>query len=96
MSAKMTLEEIRSEYTRVRLLSEEDERAFVAKNFPRLLEIAQETRAELGAAEAAMRDMLAGWREIREKGGEDAIYGIGWDRAQKAVEGALSRIGTKK
>jgi hypothetical protein len=35
----------------------------------------------------ALKDMLSGWRYIREVHGD--LYGVGWDRAQKAAEKAL-------
>ena len=62
------------------------------RHAPRLLAIAQEQRAALQEAKAAMRDMLCGWKMIRDSGGEDKIYGIGWDRAQAKVEAALDKI----
>ena len=74
---------------------EEGRRAKTAEflaELPRLLAIAQEQRAVLQEAKAAMRDMLCGWKMIRDRGGEDKIYGIGWDRAQAKVEAALDKI----
>ena len=62
------------------------------RHAPRLLAIAQEQRAVLQEVKAAMRDMLCGWKMIRYSGGEDKIYGIGWDRAQAKVEAALDKI----
>lgn len=62
------------------------------RHAPDLLAIAQEQRAVLQEAKAAMRDMLCGWKIIRYSGGEDKIYGIGWDRAQAKVEAALDKI----
>jgi len=38
--------------------------------------------------EEALRDMLSGWRYIREAHGD--LYGVGWDRAQEKAEQALS------
>ncbi len=37
----------------------------------------------------AMTDMLAGWRYIRSNHGD--LYGVGWDRAEQAMEAALSQ-----
>lgn len=37
----------------------------------------------------ALGDILAGWRYIREHHGD--LYGVGWDRAEKAADAALSR-----
>lgn len=37
--------------------------------------------------EDALRDMLDGWKYIRETHGD--LYGVGWDRAQKKAEDAL-------
>ena len=72
--------------------SEAEANAALMANAPRLLAIAQEQRAVLQEAKAAMRDMLCGWKMIRNSGGEDKIYGIGWDRAQAKVEAALDKI----
>jgi hypothetical protein len=38
---------------------------------------------------AAMSDMLAGWRYIRKHHGD--LYGVGWDRAEKAATAALAK-----
>ncbi|HDL7826283.1 TPA: hypothetical protein PXP39_004219, partial [Yersinia enterocolitica] len=46
--------------------------------------------AENMLLKVAARDMLNGWKEIRRSGGENEIYGIGWDRSQTAVESALN------
>ena len=72
--------------------SEAEANAALMANAPRLLAIAQEQRAVLQEVKAAMRDMLCGWKMIRDSGGEDKIYGIGWDRAQAKVEAALDKI----
>lgn len=66
--------------------------AALIAELPNLLAIAQEQRAVLQEAKAAMRDMLCGWKMIRDSGGEGKIYGIGWDRAQAKVEAALDKI----
>lgn len=66
--------------------------AYFIAHAPDLLAIAQEQRAVLQEAKAAMRDMLCGWKMIRDSGGEGKIYGIGWDRAQAKVEAALDKI----
>ena len=85
--SERTLEEIADidpeESARLGLLSD---------TFREVLAIAQEQRAALQEAKAAMRDMLCGWKIIRNSGGEDKIYGIGWDRAQAKVEAALDKI----
>lgn len=36
----------------------------------------------------ALRDMLGGWKYIRESHGD--LYGVGWDRAQNKAEEALA------
>ncbi|MHA3368881.1 hypothetical protein [Yersinia enterocolitica] len=50
--------------------------------------------AENMLLKVAARDMLGGWKEIRRSGGENEIYGIGWDRSQSAVESALNTPAT--
>lgn len=50
--------------------------------------------AESMLLKVAARDMLSGWKAIRNSGGESEIYGIGWDRAQSAVESALNTPAT--
>ena len=37
----------------------------------------------------ALRDMLSGWRYIRDSHGD--LYGVGWDRAQEKAEKAISK-----
>lgn len=37
----------------------------------------------------ALKDMLSGWKYIREQHGD--LYGVGWDRAQQKAELALSK-----
>lgn len=39
---------------------------------------------------AALTDMLAGWRYIREHHGD--LYGVGWDRCEKAAVAALESV----
>lgn len=39
----------------------------------------------------ALRDILSGWRYIRESHGD--LYGVGWDRAQSKAEAALDAAG---
>ena len=39
----------------------------------------------------ALKDMLSGWRYIRDTHGD--LYGVGWDRAQQAAEKALNSSG---
>jgi hypothetical protein len=42
----------------------------------------------------ALRDMLSGWKYIRESHGD--LYGVGWDRAQeKAVSAIAKAVGEK-
>lgn len=38
----------------------------------------------------AARDMLSGWKYIRQNHGD--LYGVGWDRAQSKVETAIAKI----
>ena len=54
------------------------------------LELSQVTRATTEKElimRAALADMLAGWRYIRESHGD--LYGVAWDRAQTQAEVAL-------
>lgn len=44
--------------------------------------------------ESALRDMLAGWKYIREFHGD--LYGVGWDRCEKAAEAALKRAALRE
>lgn len=37
----------------------------------------------------ALRDMLSGWKYIRDVHGD--LYGVGWDRAQGKAEAALAK-----
>lgn len=37
----------------------------------------------------ALKDMLSGWRYIRESHGD--LYGVGWDRAQEKAENAIAK-----
>jgi len=37
----------------------------------------------------ALRDMLSGWRYIRDSHGD--LYGVGWDRAQEKAERAMEK-----
>lgn len=41
--------------------------------------------------EEALKDMLSGWKYIREVHGD--LYGVGWDRAQTKAESALKGEG---
>lgn len=43
-------------------------------------------RAMIEAMDEALSDLLGGWAYIRERYGD--LYGVGWDRARKAGEGA--------
>lgn len=56
---------------------------------PKLLE-----PAALVTITDAMRDMLNGWKYIRETHGD--LYGVGWDRAQEKMESALRLVGAIK
>jgi len=38
----------------------------------------------------ALKDMLSGWRYIRQDPKHIDIYGVGWDRAQHGAEAALA------
>ena len=40
---------------------------------------------------AALKDILSGWRYIRQDPAHLSIYGVGWDRAQKAAEAAIAK-----
>jgi len=51
-------------------------------------EFARRLELDRAALMLAAADMLSGWRYIRETHGD--LYGVGWDRAQKAVESALA------
>lgn len=44
-------------------------------------------QAEVAKQRAALVDLLAGWRYIRQAHGD--LYGVGWDRAQGKAEAAL-------
>lgn len=44
----------------------------------------------LEQAREALKDMLSGWKYIRETHGD--LYGVGWDRAQDKVERALAAL----
>jgi len=37
----------------------------------------------------ALKDMLSGWKYIRESHGD--LYGVGWDRAQNKAEDAIRK-----
>ena len=43
---------------------------------------------------AVLRDMLNGWKYIREFHGD--LYGVGWNHCQDAAERVLKRIGEPK
>ena len=55
--------------------------------FLELSQVTQATTAKELAMRAALADMLAGWRYIRQSHGD--LYGVGWDRAQEKAEVAL-------
>ena len=44
--------------------------------------------ASAPAMHAALEDMLAGWKYIRQHHGD--LYGVGWDRCQQSAEAALA------
>jgi hypothetical protein len=48
---------------------------------------AHEAERQLAEARAALADMLAGWRYIRNAYGD--LYGVGWDRAEAAAAAAI-------
>ena len=54
-----------------------------------------EERARLAAAAPdlleALKDILSGWRYIRQDPAHLSIYGVGWDRAQEAAEAAIAK-----
>ena len=70
--------------------------------------VTEENQKELEAAQAeiatklsavpelleAVRDMLSGWKYIREVHGD--LYGVGWDRAQKKAEDAIAKANGKE
>lgn len=90
MTDKPTLEEIEARLAEC----DEGRRDVLTGGYGvRLLGICREQGEALQTAKAAMRDMLCGWRIIRAEGGEEKIYGIGWERAQNKVENALDKIG---
>ena len=37
----------------------------------------------------ALKDMLSGWKYIRETHGD--LYGVGWDRAERKAQAALAK-----
>ena len=39
----------------------------------------------------ALEDILGGWRYIRQDPHHEAIYGVGWDRAQEKAEAAIRK-----
>lgn len=39
----------------------------------------------------ALKDILSGWRYIRQDAAHQSIYGVGWDRAQQAAEAAIAK-----
>jgi hypothetical protein len=47
--------------------------------------------AEIARLQDALRDMLSGWRYIREQHGD--LYGVGWDRAEQKAIRALKEQG---
>ena len=44
--------------------------------------------ADVEALVAAAKDMRSGWEYIRDTHGD--LYGVGWDRAQDAIDAALA------
>lgn len=48
---------------------------------------AESAEARVKELEAALADMLSGWRYIRENHGD--LYGVGWDRCEQSAKAAL-------
>ena len=46
---------------------------------------------ENAALRDALRDMLSGWKYIRNTHGD--LYGVGWNRAQQKAEAAIAQEG---
>ena len=55
-----------------------------------ILAIAAAVDAREKAAIDALKDLLSGWKYIRNNHGD--LYGVGWDRAQQAGEAALAAL----
>lgn len=55
------------------------------------LEGAEATLSLHDALVDALKDLLSGWRYIRDVHGD--LYGVGWDRAQDKATAVLSRLG---
>jgi hypothetical protein len=59
------------------------------------IRIPKEANARLIAAAPelleALKDMLSGWRYIRQDPAHRNIYGVGWDRAQEKAEAAIAK-----
>jgi len=49
--------------------------------------IKADAEVEIERLREALRDMLAGWRYIRQTHGE--LYGVGWDRCEQSASAAL-------
>lgn len=62
-------------------------RAITASYADGVVPDAPDPYAEIERLRAALTDMLAGWRYIRQSHGD--LYGVGWDRAQGRAEAAL-------
>ena len=75
--ASARLDEIREE------LDESD----ISTNGKTILGAVQELLAERDGLRAALTDMHAGWRYIRQQHGD--LPGVGWDRCEKAATAAL-------
>ncbi|EKN5995711.1 hypothetical protein DVQ80_01620 [Yersinia enterocolitica] len=75
-------------------MSENTDYETLAADYIELDKKYREVTAENMLLKVAARDMLSGWKEIRRSGGENEIYGIGWDRSQSAVESALNTPAT--
>ena len=61
--------------------------SFAAEDAIDALERYAELLPAVDALKEALRDMLSGWRYIREVHGD--LPGVGWDRAQNKAEEAL-------
>jgi hypothetical protein len=76
---------------------ERDEARKAAENskaYKRVLKVTNAVlKRERDEAREALRDMLSGWRYIRQVHGD--LYGVGWDRAQNKADAALQSLTPK-
>lgn len=80
--AATTLETLTQENARLKAVSEDHFR-----NAQRLAGEVVKRDVENARLREALKDMLSGWRYIREQHGD--LYGVGWDRAEEAARKAL-------